>query len=74
MVKFYVSTICLEKSQILQIFEEIILHIDKNLLWKILYFNSQLQIKVRILLIPSEAIYLCSNWEGKKISPHPQSA
>ena len=69
-VKFNVSTICLEKSQISQIFEEIILHIYKNLLWKIRYLNNQLQIKVRILSISSETMYLCSQLGGKKKSRH----
>ena len=40
MVKVNISTICLEKSQILSIFEEIISCIYKNLLWKIWYFST----------------------------------
>ena len=39
-VKVNILTFCLEKSQILSIFEEIISCIYKNLLWKIWYFST----------------------------------
>ena len=67
-VKVNISTICLEKSGILLIFEEIMSNIHKNLYFNciIRYFNSQLQKKVRVLLISRETMHLWSQLGGRK--------